>query len=205
MLTHPTLDQMHQLGLAGMPRRVYTYPSSLGWQGLNQLATAGAAVIFVALLVYAINVAVSLRAGAPAGDNPWEASTLEWATSSPPPPYNFAPQRIVAGREPLWQAEGAALAVVGLQPDSREVLVTYVLDAEPDHRYPMPGPSLWPLLTAIATSVMFIWSIFDPWGVVWGSIPIFITMVGWCWPTRGKKALEHGVAAGRLTTRESMS
>jgi cytochrome c oxidase subunit I+III len=200
-----TFFPMHQLGLAGMPRRVYTYPSSLGWQGLNQLATAGAAVIFVALLVYAINVAVSLRAGAPASDNPWEASTLEWATSSPPPPYNFAPQRIVAGREPLWQAEGAALAVVGLQPDSREVLVTYVLDAEPDHRYPMPGPSLWPLLTAIATSVMFIWSIFDPWGVVWGSIPIFITMVGWCWPTRGKKALEHGVAAGRLTTRESMS
>jgi len=199
-----TFFPMHLLGLDGMPRRVYTYPGAMGWQGLNLLASAGALVIFVSLLVYLVNVAVSLRAGAVAGDNPWGAATLEWATSSPPPPYNFTPQPTVASREPLWHSELRPPAIVGLRPDDREVLVTYLLDAEPDHRYSMPGPSLWPFLAAIATSVMFVWSIFQAQGVVWGSIPVFITLVGWFWPTKGKARLERGVT-GRLTARESVS
>jgi len=199
-----TFFPMHLLGLEGMPRRVYTYPASMGWQGLNQLATVGAAILGVSMLIYAINIIISVRRGVVAGDNPWGAGTLEWATSSPPPPYNFSPQPTVASSVPLWRSELAPPPVVGLASDSREVLVTYLLDAEPDHRYPMPGPSLWPLLAAIATSIMFIWSIFDPWGVVWGSIPIFVTLVGWFWPTKGKKRLEHGVR-GRLTASESVS
>jgi cytochrome c oxidase subunit I+III len=199
-----TFFPMHLLGLEGMPRRVYTYPSSMGWQGMNQLATAGAAIIFVSLVVYLINIIVSLRHGAVAGDNPWGASTLEWATSSPPPAYNFSPQPTVASREPLWHTELAPPAIIGLDPEKREVLVTHLLDAEPDHRYPMPGPSLWPFLAAIATSAMFVWSIFQAIGVVWGSIPIFITLIGWFWPTRGKDDLQEGVH-GRLTAKESLS
>jgi cytochrome c oxidase subunit I+III len=199
-----TFFPMHLLGLDGMPRRVYTYPQAMGWQDLNLLATTGAAVIFVSLVVYLVNIVVSLRAGAIAGDNPWDAPTLEWATSSPPPPYNFALQPTVASREPLWHPELAPPAIVGLSNDKREVLVTYVVDAQPDHRYPMPGPSIWPLLAAIATSVLFVWSIFYAIGVVWGSIPLFVTLVGWFWPTKGKKALEHG-APRRLTLRESAS
>ena len=62
--------------------------------------------------------------------------------------------------------------------------VTHVLDAEPDHRVEFPEPSIWPLLTALATTALFIWSIFTPWGVVYGSVPIFVTMVGWFWPKR---------------------
>jgi cytochrome c oxidase subunit I+III len=69
------------------------------------------------------------------------------------------------------------------------VLVTYVLDAEPDHRLESPTPSVWPFLTAIATTVMFVWSIFTPWGVVYGSLPIFLAMIGWFWP---KSADEGG-------------
>ena len=199
-----TFFPMHLLGLDGMPRRVYTYPASMGWHGLNLLASLGAAVIFVSLVVYLVNIVVSLRAGAAAGANPWGAATLEWATSSPPPAYNFSPQPTVASSEPLWHTELTPPPIVGLASDTREVLVTFLLDAEPDHRYPMPGPSLWPLLTAIATSAMFVWSIFQAQGVVWGSIPIFVTLVGWFWPTRGKKALEHG-APTRLTARESLS
>jgi cytochrome c oxidase subunit 1 len=68
----------------------------------------------------------------------------------------------------------------------------------------MPGPSLWPFLAAIATSAMFVWSIFQAIGVVWGSIPIFLTLIGWFWPTKGKTELEHGVA-GRLSAREALS
>ena len=199
-----TFFPMHLLGLEGMPRRVYTYPAGMGWQGMNLLASVGAAIIFVSMVLYAVNVIVSLRHGAAAGDNPWGAATLEWATSSPPPPYNFSPQPTVASSEPLWHSELRPPPIVGLAPDKREVLITYLLDAEPDHRYPMPGPSLWPLLAAIATSAMFVWSIFDPWGVVWGSIPIFVTLVGWFWPTRGKKRLERGVT-DRLTATESLS
>jgi cytochrome c oxidase subunit 1 len=199
-----TFFPMHLLGLDGMPRRVYTYPASMGWQGLNTLASAGAAIIFLSLVVYLVNIVVSLRHGAVAGDNPWGASTLEWATSSPPPPYNFAPQPTVGSGEPLWHHELAPPPVVGLATDKREVLVTYLLDAEPDHRYPMPGPSLWPFLAAITTSIMFVWSIFQAQGVVWGSIPIFITLVGWFWPTKGKKRLEHGVR-GTMTPSESVS
>jgi cytochrome c oxidase subunit 1 len=199
-----TFFPMHLLGLEGMPRRVYTYPQAIGWHAINLLATAGAAVIFLSLLVYLINVVASLRRGAPAGDNPWGAATLEWATSSPPPPCNFVPQPTVASREPLWHGELAPPPIVGLAPDKREVLITYLLDAEPDHRYPMPGPSLWPFLAAVATSIMFVWSIFQARGVVLGGIPVFITLIGWFWPTKGKERLEHGVP-GRLAARESLS
>jgi cytochrome c oxidase subunit I+III len=199
-----TFFPMHLLGLGGMPRRVYTYPAAMGWQSLNLLATVGAAVIFLALVVFFINVVRSLHKGTTAGANPWGGSTLEWATSSPPPPFNFLPQPTVASREPLWHAELAPPAVIGLDAEKRQVLVTAVLDAEPDHRYKSPGPSLWPLLTAVATSVMFIWSIFQPMGLVWGAIPTFLCLIGWFWPTKGKERLDRGVS-GRLTLGESLS
>ncbi len=200
-----TFFPMHQLGLQGMPRRIYTYLPSMGWQNLNLLATLGAAMMFVALTIFLVNVIVTLRAGVLAGENPWDAGNLEWATSSPPPPYNFAPQPTVAAREPLWSRELVPPSIVGLSADTREVLVTYLLDAEPSHRYAMPGPSLWPLVAAISTSIMFVWSIFYASGVIWGSIPIFISLIGWFWPTRGKEALEHGAGARRLTLKESLS
>ena len=114
--------------------------------------------------------------------NPWNAGTLEWATSSPPPNSNFLRLPTVAGREPLWENPPDQPVVVGLRADARDVLVTHVLDAEPDHRLLFPEPSIWPFLTAIATTVLFIWSIFTPWGVVYGAVPVFVTMVGWFWP-----------------------
>jgi cytochrome c oxidase subunit I+III len=199
-----TFFPMHLLGLAGMPRRVYTYPASMGWGSLNFLATVGAAIIFVSLLLFLINVITSLRAGAAAGSNPWGASTLEWATVSPPPPYNFLPQPTVASREPLWHGELTPPPIIGLGSEKREVLVTAVLDAEPDHRYKSPGPSLWPLLTAVATTVMFIWSIFQAMGLIWGAIPTFICLIGWFWPTKGKERLDSGAPDG-LTLGEGLS
>jgi len=199
-----TFFPMHLLGLAGMPRRVYTYPASMGWGSMNLLATIGAAIIFLSLLAFLINVIASLRAGAAAGPNPWDAPTLEWETSSPPPPYNFLPQPTVASREPLWHPELAPPPVIGLDCEKRQVLVTGLLDAEPDHRYKAPGPSLWPLLTAVATSVMFIWSIFQAMGLVWGAIPTFVCLIGWFWPTVGKERLETG-APGPLGLREGLS
>jgi cytochrome c oxidase subunit I+III len=200
-----TFFPMHLLGLAGMPRRVYTYPGAMGWGDMNMLASAGAALMFVALVTYLLNVVRTLRHAPDAPANPWEAAGLEWATPSPPPPYNFSPQPTVASRDPLWHPEMTPPPIVGLAADEREVLITYVLDGEPDHRYSMPGPSLWPFLTAIATSVMFVWSIFYAVGVVWGSIPVFLCLIGWFWPTKGKDSLKEGGPRGRLTLRESLS
>ena len=93
---------MHWLGIQGMPRRVWTYPGGLGWEWSNQVATVGAFVIALGVVVLALNVARSLRGGAVAGDDPWDGNTLEWATTSPPPAHNFdGPQR-VRGTRPLW-------------------------------------------------------------------------------------------------------
>src|SRR4051794_12874384 len=151
---------MHWLGLAGMPRRVYTYPEGLGWHGMNLLASIGAAILAISVVIFVANVVLSLRRGAIAGANPWGAGTLEWATASPPPPYNLVAPPIVGGRDPLWLETGVRGVATGLRNDIREVLVTRLLDASPDHRYASPDPSIWPLLAALATTAMFIGSIF---------------------------------------------
>jgi cytochrome c oxidase subunit 1 len=84
-----TFFPMHQLGLVGMPRRIADYSSAAGWNDLNLLATVGSFIIGASMLPFLWNVFISLSSGKPAGDDPWEGNTLEWATSSPPPPYNF--------------------------------------------------------------------------------------------------------------------
>ena len=66
------------------------------------------------------------------------------------------------------------------------MLVTRVMDAEPDHRKDFPEPTIWPFLAAFTTSVTYIGSIFTPWAVVWGSIPVAITLIAWFWPRRGE-------------------
>jgi cytochrome c oxidase subunit 1 len=173
---------MHLLGLHGMPRRIYTYPAVMGWGALNLAASLGALLMACGVSIFIVDAWRALRAGAIAADNPWAAGTLEWATSSPPPNSNFLRPPTVAGLEPLWDNPPDQPVVVGLRADVRDVLVTHVLDAEPDHRTEFPGPSIWPFLTAIATTVLFVWSIFTPWGVVYGALPVFATMVGWFWP-----------------------
>src|SRR5919112_495058 len=97
-----TFFPMHQLGLDGMPRRIYTYLPGLGWETLNLAATIGAASMAVGALSIVLNAIMSLKRGAIAAPNHWRASTLEWATTSPPPSYNFYPEPIVASRDPLW-------------------------------------------------------------------------------------------------------
>jgi cytochrome c oxidase subunit I len=84
-----TFFPMHELGLIGMPRRIADYAGTAGWNDLNLFATIGGFTIAASMLPLLWNVFVSLRSGKIAGDDPWEGNTLEWATSSPPPPYNF--------------------------------------------------------------------------------------------------------------------
>jgi cytochrome c oxidase subunit 1 len=97
-----TFGPMHISGVLGMPRRVYTYPVDRGWELWNRLASLGALIQAPSYLIFVINLLISLKKGAPAGDDPWDAWTLEWATTSPPPSYNFETIPTVRSRRPLW-------------------------------------------------------------------------------------------------------
>jgi len=97
-----TFLPMHWAGMLGMPRRIYTYPADRGWDLWNLIASLGVPFQVLAVLVFLINVVISLRRGAPAGNDPWDAWTLEWAAASPPPAYNFDTVPVAASRRPLW-------------------------------------------------------------------------------------------------------
>ncbi len=97
-----TFFPMHLLGLWGMPRRIYTYPAGVGWDTPNLISTIGGYMIAISTLLFLWNAIRSLRHGALSGDDPWDAWTLEWATTSPPPPHNFSTVPEVLGRRPLW-------------------------------------------------------------------------------------------------------
>jgi heme/copper-type cytochrome/quinol oxidase subunit 1 len=175
---------MHILGLEGMPRRIYTYGPDMGWGTLNMIATIGSAIAISGGLVFVANAFFSRTRGQPSGPNPWGGSTLEWATASPPTPQSFDHVPVVDSLVPMWTTDEALQVMEGLGVDKREVLVTSVVDATPEYRQKSAGPSLWPLIAALATSVMFVASIFTPWAVAWGSIPIGIALALWFWPNR---------------------
>jgi cytochrome c oxidase subunit 1 len=113
---HLTFFVQHILGLDGMPRRVADYREIDGFTGLNQISTAGSFLLGLSTLPFLWNVAQTLRGrlGSVAGDNPWEAHTLEWATTSPPPPENFVgPLPPIRSQRPVWDADHPERAIVG--------------------------------------------------------------------------------------------
>lgn len=174
---------MHILGLMGMPRRVYTYEVSLGWGPLNLVATVGSAIAILGALVFVANALFSLRRGTLAGPDPWEGATLEWAASSPPPSYNFEHTPTVDSLAPLWSMKPLKV-LDGIGVERREVLVSSIADAEPEYRQESVPPSIWPLVSALAVSAMFVGSIYTPWAIVAGTLPIAIALTVWFWPRR---------------------
>jgi cytochrome c oxidase subunit I+III len=183
-----TFFPMHLLGLAGMPRRVYTYLPGMGYSGMNALATVGAFLLGLGVLTFLINALWSTRRGEQA-DNPWRADSLEWSTSSPPPVYKFAEFPVVTSGYPGWTPPALP---VRLRDDRRTVLVTTLVDAGVDHTTELPGPSLWPAAAALATGALIVACIFTPWAFPLGCLLLAVPLIGWFWPHPPHKPLLNG-------------
>jgi cytochrome c oxidase subunit 1 len=133
-----TFGPMHILGVDGMPRRIYTYPTGFGWDHWNFWVTMGAYLTAISIVVFIINVFVSLRGGKAAGADPWDARTLEWSIASPPPVYNFATLPKVEARDDFWHKK----------------YETKTFKADPAHaNVHVPNPSHWPFYTAVGLGV----------------------------------------------------
>jgi len=152
---------MHITGLLGMPRRVWTYPADVGWEGLNQLSTAGAYLIAAAVLLFLIDVLRNFRLTTDKGGagNVWNAGTLEWIENST---YGVRSIPPVDAREPLWAhrdlrelTEAGAYFLPGSVTGGRETLVTSPLEGRPQFVLQLPGPGWSPLLAAVATALGF--------------------------------------------------
>ncbi|WP_110515794.1 cytochrome c oxidase subunit I [Herpetosiphon llansteffanensis] len=135
-----TFFPQHMLGLQGMPRRVWTYQQNQGWDFYNLLSTIGSFCIALATLVFIVNFIISLRKGAPAGNDPWDAATLEWATTSPPPAHNFDVEYIVHSRRPLWDNKYSG--------EGRGMTINY------DFHPHLPPPSFAPIIFSFGLFVL---------------------------------------------------
>ena len=184
---------MHITGLLGMPRRVYTYGAYMGVSWLNLVSTVGAFIFAIGMLLFMLNVWRSLRDGAPAGDNPWDGSTLEWSTASPPPVYNFASIPQIASRHPLWEdrlQESDDRSIIGdngpgsmVLDKGKETIGVTPLDAQPNVVLKMPGDSLLPLLLTLGMTVLFFGLLAQSvWLMGVGAISQFVILALWLEP-----------------------
>jgi cytochrome c oxidase subunit I+III len=184
-----TFFPMHILGLHGMTRRIYTYLPDTGWGHLNLLATAGAFIMGLSVLAFIVNLLWSRARGAIAGPDPWNAPTLEWATNSPPPDYNFLYPPTTQSLNPLWQDPKDLPVVYGLSTQKREVLNTSLMEASPEHRYELPEDSIWPLVLGLVVGGTLVGVIFNPWAIPIGALLTYIVLVFWFWRGNEPKSL----------------
>jgi cytochrome c oxidase subunit 1/cytochrome c oxidase subunit I+III len=171
-----------------MPRRIYTYADDMGWNTLNMITSVGTIIFAVGVLLLFWNVFVSRKRGRLAGDNPWDAPTLEWATTSPPPPYNFVVIPTVGSRHPLWESRldeaQESHTEAGLALDKgKENIGTTPLDAEPDVILKMPGDSWSPVILSLGLTLIFIGLLMQWWWLITLSLlGSIVAILGWFWP-----------------------
>jgi cytochrome c oxidase subunit 1 len=180
-----TFFPMHFLGLWGLPRRTYQYDSGMGWEFLNQLATIGSFIIAFSVLVFIVNAIVSKTRGPVAGDDPWDARTLEWATSSPPPEYNFAEIPEVHSRDELWHrkyTEDDEGHLVPLPSGGADAATTTAHDDgdHGGHHIHLPSPSYYPFIVALGLPILGYASVYSSvWLAALGGLVLLFGLYSW--------------------------
>jgi cytochrome c oxidase subunit I len=157
-----TFFPMHFLGVDGMPRRVYTYPTGMNFDFWNFWVTIGAYITLVSGLIFLYNVWTSLRSGEKAPGDPWDARTLEWAISSPPPAYNFGKLPNVTSRDELWHRKYVAK---NFQPD-------------PPAHVELPNPTIWPLVVGLGLALLGYGVIFNPFAAIGVEFHYGLSVIG---------------------------
>ncbi|MFN2608923.1 MAG: cytochrome c oxidase subunit I [Acidimicrobiales bacterium] len=189
-----TFFPMHILGFLGMPRRIYTYDNGLGWGGLNAMVSIGSVIFGLGTAITLWNWAWSRWKGDKAPDDPWDGDSLEWATTSPPPHYNFASIPLVASRHPLWDQRpmpyaesGTEEETTGLGPEGavdRETPMTSGIDTRPEGNLEIPHETYLPLVVAVGLAVFFVGLLIS--ATVVGAVGVALVMLAvlwWTWKT----------------------
>ena len=184
---------MHQVGLMGMPRRVYTYQAGMGWEIYNLISTIGVLIIVPGIGVFVWNVIRSYRRGEPAGANPWNSDSLEWAVPSPPAEHGWSILPIVRSRHPLWDQDDLHRGPEPLERfvnalsrwplKWRAASIVGTADAWPREVFRVAGPSIWPLVAACGTVLIFLSELVKiRWGIAVGAAIVTASVIRWNWP-----------------------
>jgi cytochrome c oxidase subunit 1 len=200
-----TFAPFHILGLEGMPRRIYRYQPGLGFDFWNMVSTIGAFLIAVSVLVFLYNVVRSSRRGEVAGSDPWDARTVEWATTSPPPAHNFDEVPVVHALDDFWHrkyAEGTDGRLVPVvaggagreegraergpddgHAESAPTERAGVVDTEGahggEHGIHMPSPSYYPVIAALGLPILCYGLLYSSILVIDGALTLLVGLFGW--------------------------
>lgn len=184
---------MHIMGLLGMPRRIYTYADGLGWDTMNATSTLGAVILGLGILVFIVNFLINIRSGLPAGDNPWHGGTLEWATTSPPPAYNFRTLPVVTSLRPVADQPGINEYVQGSHdpatsadssdPFKHETLETTLLEAHVERPIFMADYTTIPFWLVLSMAGVFSGILTrQAWIVSASAVALTILLITWLQP-----------------------
>ncbi len=170
-----TFFPQHYLGQIGMPRRIYTYPRGMGWDFWNLVSTFGSLMIAASVAVFILNAFLARRHGERANADPWDAHTLEWATTSPPPPHNFDAVPVVRTRRPLWDLKYGEAQEMTKPRDAKAAGSTDETDH--GHGIHLPPPSFYPIVLAFGLTLASYALLFSsPENVFWSVTVIVVSI-----------------------------